>query len=106
MVLAGRVGPHASGPTILGRFISWAALKVNVRRRWLLLFLLLFVLFYAAILYSTTQPVGAFTSAPYLPTATNFHFALTYGFVGSLLAAGVATVVLRTLYVGIKRLFS
>jgi len=79
---------------------------VNVRRGWLLLFFLLFALFYAAILYSTTQPVGAFTSAPYLPTATNFDFALTYGFVGSLLAAGVATVVVRVLYSGLRRLFS
>jgi len=72
----------------------------------LLLFLLLFVLFYAATLYSTTQPVGAFTSAPYLPTATSFDFAVTYGLVGSLLAAGVATIVFRILYVGIRRLFS
>jgi len=77
-----------------------------VRRRWLLLFSLLFALFYAAILYSTTQPIGAFTSAPYLPTATNFDFAVTYGFVGSMIAAAIATVVLRILYVGLKRLFS
>jgi zinc transporter ZupT len=77
-----------------------------VRHGWLLLFLLLFVLFYAAILYSTTQPVGAFMSAPYLPTATNFDFAVTYGFVGSLLAAGIASLVLRVLYVGLKRIFS
>jgi len=77
-----------------------------VLSRWLFVFLLLFVLFYAAILYSTTQPVGPFTSAPYLPTATNFDFALTYGFAGSLLAAGVATAVLRVLYVGIRRLLS
>ena len=77
-----------------------------MRRRWLIPFLFLFVLFYAAILYSTTQPVGAFTSAPYLPTATNFDFAVTYGFVGSLLAAGIGTVVLQVLYAGLKRLFS
>ena len=80
--------------------------KGNVWCKWLLIFLLLFVLFYAAILYSTTQPVGAFTSAPYLPTPTNFDFAVTYGLLGSLLAAGVATVVIRVLYVGIRRLFS
>jgi len=77
-----------------------------VRHKWLLVFLLLFVIFYASILYSTTQAVGTFTSFPYLPTPTPFDFAVTYGFVGSILAAGIATVVLRISYLGIKLLFS
>jgi len=72
----------------------------------LLVFLLLFGLFYAAILYSTTQPVGAFMNAPYLSTPTDFGFALTYGLLGSLLAAAVATAVLRIMYFGIRRLLS
>ena len=80
-------------------------MKGKVRHKWLLLFLLLFALFYVAILYSTTQSVGAFVSLPYLPTPTDFNFAVTYGFVGSLLAAGVSAIVIRILYVGIKRLF-
>ena len=86
------------------RFISRASSNRKVRRRWLLLFLILFALFYAATIYSTTQSVGTFTSFPYLPTPTNFDFAVTYGFVGSLLAAGVSTIIVRILYVGLKRL--
>ena len=81
-------------------------MKKKVRHTWLLLFLLLFAIFYASILYSTTQSVGAFTSSPYLPTPTDFNFAVTYGFVGSLLAAGVSTFVVRILYVWLKRLVS
>jgi hypothetical protein len=77
-----------------------------MRHKWLLLFLVLFVIFYAAVLYSTTQPVGQFMNFPYSPNPTPFYFALTYGFAGSLLAAGIATFILRILQVWLKRRFS
>jgi uncharacterized membrane protein HdeD (DUF308 family) len=81
-------------------------LNENVRHGWLILFLILFAFFYAAIIYSTTQPASQFVSSPYSPASTNFAFAVTYGLAGSLLAAGVTTIVLRILQVGLKRFFS
>ncbi|MDA4128676.1 MAG: hypothetical protein OK422_04400 [Thaumarchaeota archaeon] len=76
-----------------------------MRHKWLALFIVLFVLFYAAVLYDASYP-NSFTGFPYTPTAGSFAFLAEWGLIGSLLVAAMATTILRVLYVGLKRLFS
>jgi hypothetical protein len=75
-----------------------------VRHKWLALFFLLAVLFYASAIYSAYQPVGSLF--PVSNNADYESFVLSWGLIGALLAAGAVTIVLRVLYVSLKRLFA
>jgi hypothetical protein len=76
-----------------------------VNKAWLGIFLFLFVVFFVSIIYDTYHPMN-FGFGVSSPTPQEAGDEIGLGFIGSLIGAAFFTVILRVMYVGLKRLFS